>query len=282
MRESRRLPAVLTIAGSDSGGGAGIQADLRTFNSFRVYGCSVITAITAQNPDEIRRVDVLSAGSVKSQLETLLHAIPVRVAKTGMLAGKEIVECVAEIAPEYGLELVIDPVMISTSGVKLLEESAIRSMKEKLFPLAKWLTPNIPEAEFICNRKINSAADLASAAKQLYEQYGCNVILKSGHLPDTASDKAADIVCYEGKLSELTSKRIPVSGNTSHGTGCTLSAALAANLALGKHWDKAVMESKAFVCGSLAERVFLSDTLCQMYPPEKSYLDAVVLQSCEK
>ena len=164
---SNILPAVLTIAGSDSGGGAGIQADLRTFNSFKVYGCSVITAVTAQNPDEVRRVDILPSEAVRSQFETVLDLIPVRFAKTGMLANREIVECVAGLVEKYALQLIVDPVMVSTSGARLLEDTAVAAMQEKLFPLAAWITPNIPEAELICQRQLRTPDDLAAAARAL-------------------------------------------------------------------------------------------------------------------
>ena len=280
MSENKKLPAVLTIAGSDSGGGAGIQTDLRTFNAFNVYGCSAITAVTSQNPDEVRRVDLLSGGAVGCQIETVLDKIPIRFAKSGMLANREIIEAVAGIVARRQLELIVDPVMVSTSGTRLLEESAVSAMKERLFPLAKWITPNSPEAELICGVKIDSASDLVSAARMLYEQFGCNVILKSGHL--LHADLVSDVVCFNGKLFTLSSPRINVDANTAHGTGCTFSAALTANLALGKSWDEAVMRAKAFVCGSLAESVVLSETLRQMYPPEKSWFDWISLTVCEK
>lgn len=275
MTMRRKLPAVLTIAGSDSGGGAGIQADLRTFCAFQVYGCSAITAVTSQNPNEVRRVDILPVETVKSQLETILSAIPVQFAKTGMLANREIIECVAAFAEKHHLRLVIDPVMVSTSGARLLEESAISAMKEQLFPLAEWITPNIPEAELLSGRKINFLSDLSDAALALSELFGCSVILKSGHMVNT--EDAADIICHNGQLYLLSSPRLAVSGNTSHGTGCTLSSALTANLALGKSWDQAVMEAKAFVYGSLAENVCLSENLYQMFLPEKSYLNKISL-----
>ena len=200
---NKNKAAVLTIAGSDSGGGAGIQTDLRTFNAFKVYGCSAITAVTAQNPYEVRRVDVLSAESVKTQLESVLDCIPVRFAKTGMLAAREIIECVAACVQKYKLKLVVDPVMVSTSGVRLLAESAVSAMQELLFPLAEWITPNIPEAELICQRKLSAPADLAGAALQLYEKYHCNCILKSGHA--ITSEQVTDIVCYQGELYTLSS-----------------------------------------------------------------------------
>ena len=165
-------PAVMTVAGSDSGGGAGIQADLRTFNAFGVYGCSVITAVTAQNPDEVRRVDVLPVESVVKQFESVLDAIPVRFVKTGMLANGRIIEAAAELAAHYGVNLIVDPVMVSTSGTRLLEESAISAMQKRLFPLAQWITPNIPEAELICRRQLKNSGDLADAALYFYEQFG--------------------------------------------------------------------------------------------------------------
>ena len=188
------FPLVLTIAGSDSGGGAGIQADLRTFHAFKVYGCSVVTAGTSQNPWEVRRADILPKESVGAQFESILAAFPVKAAKTGMLANREIVECTAQLLEKYALSPVVDPVMVSTSGTRLLEETAVTAMKEKLFPLALWLTPNIPEAELICGKVLTTPDDLAEAALQLYQSYGCNCLLKSGHA--LASNEARDVVCH--------------------------------------------------------------------------------------
>lgn len=269
-------PAVLTIAGSDSGGGAGIQADLRTFNAFKVYGCSAITAVTSQNPNEVRRVDVLSTETVKTQLECVLEAFPVRFAKTGMLAKSNIIECVADSAKKYDLQLIVDPVMVSTSGTRLLDVSAISAMKELLFPLAEWITPNIPEAELICKRKLSTVAEFADAALQLYSLYNCNVILKSGHA--ITSNTVSDIVCYQGQIFSLSSPVVNICSNTAHGTGCTLSAALAANLALGKTWQEALMAAKAFVYGSLCEYICLSNKLKQMYPPTENHSNLITLK----
>ena len=268
-------PAVLTIAGSDSGGGAGIQADLRTFSSFNVYGCSAITAVTSQNPDEVRRVDVLPAEAVKSQLESVLDLIPVRFAKSGMLVNSAIVETAAQMVQKYDLQLIVDPVMVSTSGARLLEDSAVESMQKLLFPRAVWVTPNIPEAELICKCKLNDLQDLADAALLIYKRYNCNCLIKSGHA--ITSDRVSDIVCYQGRLLALSSPRAEVSANTAHGTGCTLSAALAANLALKKSWQEALKSAKAFVYGSLCGSVNLSDTLSQMYPPEINFSNQVSL-----
>lgn len=269
-------PTVLTIAGSDSGGGAGIQADLRTFTAFEVYGCSVITAVTSQNPYEVRRVDILPEEAVKTQFESVLAVFPVRFVKTGMLANSRIVECVAEIVEKSALQLIVDPVMVSTSGTKLLADSAVDSMMESLFPLAKWITPNIPEAELICRRELRTPDDLADAALQLYEKYKCGCLLKSGH--NISSDKVTDIVCYQGELFALTSPAAKIDSKTAHGTGCTLSAALAANFASGKSWQEALMQAKAFVYGSLCENAKLSGELSQMYPPGENYFNQVSLR----
>ena len=276
MSDQENFPAVLTIAGSDSGGGAGIQADLRTFNIFKVYGCSAITAVTSQNPSVVRRVDILTPEAVRCQIETVLDAIPVRFAKTGMLATGEIIECVADMAVQQKISLVVDPVMVSTSGTQLLEKTAISAMQEKLFPQAQWLTPNIPEAELICRRQLKTFEDLADTAVTIYEKYKCNVILKGGHFADT--ETAADIVCYQGQLWTLSSPHLAGIGNSTHGTGCTLSAALAANLALGKSWELSVMEAKAFIFGSLAENIRLNSGLFQMYPPRRSYFEKISLK----
>ena len=273
---SNFFPAALTIAGSDSGGGAGIQTDLRTFNAFKVYGCSVITAITAQNPDEVRKVDILAAETVAAQLETVLAAFPVRFAKTGMLGNSTIVRKVSELVQKYALRLVVDPVMISTSGTILLEDSAIEAMTGKLFPAAEWITPNIPEGELLLQKKLSTADDLADGALTLYRKYQCNVVLKGGHL--SGGREMSDIVCYQGKLFTLKSPAAEITGNTAHGTGCTLSAAIAANLARNRSWQDSLLNAKAFVYGALCESQRLSGTLVQMYPPEKDYRDQVSLQ----
>ena len=270
------LPTVLTIAGSDSGGGAGIQADLRTFNAFKVYGCAAITAVTAQNPDEVRRVDILPADAVKVQLESVLDMFPVCFAKTGMLADSRIIACTAEIAAKYRLRLIVDPVMVSTSGARLLEESAVAAMQELLLTQAEWITPNIPEAELLCNRKLNNADDTIQAALQLFEQYQCNVLLKSGHA--ITGSTVTDTVCYQGKIFALSSPKVEISSNSAHGTGCTLSAAITANLAHGKSWQESLTAAKAFVYGALCERRQVSSKLQQMYPPQSDYSNMITVK----
>ncbi len=272
-------PAALTVAGSDSGGGAGIQADLRTFNAFGVFGCSAVTALTSQNPREVRRVDTLPPESVRTQIETVLDAVAVRWAKTGMLAGAGVVETVAEIAAVRRLPLVCDPVMVSTSGVPLLEPAAVDVMRRRLLPAARWITPNLPEAELLLGVKITSFDGCVHAAKSLFELCGAAVLLKTGHAGFTAD--AADVVCREGRMYLLSSPRVEAPPYAPHGTGCTLSAALAAALAAGAHWKTALCEAKAFVFGSLSECAEVGPGLFAMYPPVNGYESSVTLKPLE-
>lgn len=264
--ENRICPAVLSIAGSDSGGGAGIQADLRTFHAFGVYGCTAVTAVTSQNPKTVSRIDAIPPSGVVAQIETVLEAIQIRRAKTGMLFSAEIISSVAECLARYNLPLVVDPVMVSTSGSMLLKEDAIEALKSSLFPLAEWITPNLPEAELLLGRKLRDEADYASAAQECHARWGVSVLLKSGHARGT--EDANDFVCRNGCVYRLSSKRLPDCGQ-SHGTGCTLSSALTAALACGIPWKKALCAAKAFVFGSLAEYVEIGFGVPAMYPPRE-------------
>ena len=268
-------PAALSIAGSDSGGGAGIQADLRTFNAFGVYGCTAITAVTSQNPKKVARIDAIPAEGVVSQIETVLEAIRVRCAKTGMLFSAEIVSAVAACMARHELPLVVDPVMVSTSGSMLLKEDAVEALKNELFPLADWITPNLPEAELLLGRKLKGEADYIDAARECHGRWGAAVLLKSGHAP--AGRFANDFICREGCVYRLSSKRLPDRGQ-SHGTGCTLSSALAAALALEMPWKSALCEAKAFVLGSLAEYVEIGPGVPAMYPPVDDRVEQVRLE----
>lgn len=268
-------PVALTIAGSDSGGGAGIQADLRTFNAFGVYGCTAITALTSQNPKKVTRIDAIPAEGVACQIDTVLEAIRVRYAKTGMLFSAEIVSAAARCVKAHSLPLVVDPVMVSTSGSVLLREDAIDALKRDLFPLAGWITPNIPEAALLLGRKLKNEKEFADAALECYEKWGVSVLLKSGHASEMK--QAADFVCRDGALYRLTSRRLPDRGQ-SHGTGCTLSAALTAALALEMPWKNALCEAKAFVLGSLSEFVEIGPGVNAMYPPVDDLLEQVRLE----
>ncbi len=273
--KNKIYPAALTIAGSDSGGGAGIQADLRTFNAFGVYGCTAVTAVTSQNPKRVTRIDPVAAEGVSAQIDAVMDAVAIRHAKSGMLFSAEIVEAVADAVKRHKLPLVLDPVMVSTSGSVLLEQSAIEALKKELLPLAEWITPNLPEAELLLGRKLCSECDCLDAARECHEKWGASILLKSGHAP--AGKFADDFVCREGQLYRLRSRRLPERG-CSHGTGCTLSAAITAALALEMPWKNALCEAKAFVLGSMEEFVEIGRGVTAMYPPVEDRIDQVRLE----
>ena len=266
-------PLALTIAGSDSGGGAGIQADLRTFSAFGVFGCSAITAVTSQNPLEVSRIDALPGAAVKAQIQAVKKAFKIGAVKTGMLMNAGIIEHAAAELSGMKCPLIVDPVMIATSGARLLEDSAVESMKNSLLPLAEWITPNIHEAQLLADMKITDTAAMSEAGLRCAATWKCNCIVKGGHL-SSKGGRIADIVIYQGKVYSLSS---PVIENprASHGTGCTMSAALAAALALGLPWKKAMKAVKDFVFGSLAEEVEIGDGIFAMYPPQASYVDEI-------
>ncbi len=274
-------PVALTIAGSDSGGGAGVQADLRTFNAYGVFGCTAITAVTAQNPDGVRRIDPIPAAGVSAQIEAVCDRFAVRWVKTGMLFSADIVAAAADAVRRYNLNVIVDPVMVATSGSVLLEDSAVNALREELLPLAQWMTPNIPEAELLLGRSLENDADYAAAAAECAARWKCRCILKSGHAGGSREQAVDYIALPDGGVWSLGSPRLPDTG-AGHGTGCTLSAALAANLAGGEPWKKAVCEAKAFVLGSLAEAVMAGDELAVMYPPEDDYREHVKLSGYGK
>ncbi len=280
--KAKHIAVALTVAGSDSGGGAGVQADLRTFSSFGVFGASAITAITSQSPFEVSRVDAVPPAAVRSQIQAVLKPLGVSAVKTGMLYGASTVKAVAEELAASGLPLVVDPVMVSTSGAALVKPDAVAAMRSRLLPLAAWITPNIPEAELLAGFKIKCEADMVRAAILFQGLWDCACVVKGGHLSG-GSKAAVDIVCAEGSLFRLSSPRVPVSGRAGHGTGCTFSAALTAGLANGEPWRKAIVSAKAFVLSSLSNPVRLSGELLAMFPskPSKSLLAGVSLEKIE-
>ena len=274
-------PAALTIAGSDSGGGAGIQADLRTFNAAGIYGCSVITAVTAQNPRKVAGFSAVEPELVKKQLESVFEAIAVKAVKTGMLANAKIVETVAEFLKNHKLPLIVDPVMISTSGSALLDKEGCEAMKKVLLPMASLITPNIPEAEYLVNAKLKTEKDYADAAMQLANQYKCNILLKTGH--GAASGKISDVAVLERKVYLLTSPRVSdLEEYSTHGTGCTLSSGITAMLAAGNSWKDALIAAKAHVLGALNEMAHIGKSLDAMYPPLEDYSRQVTLRIMQK
>lgn len=233
----------LTIAGSDSGGGAGIQADLKTFAAFGVYGTSAITAVTAQNTLAVTDWLAMPAQLVAAQVDAVLSDIGADAVKTGMLANAAIIRTVAERLQHHGVEqLVVDPVMVAKGGQRLLEDDAVAALVEHLLPLATVVTPNIPEAEALTNRRITTWDDVRGAAAQIVEMGARAVVLKGGHME---GDAATDIY-YDGHAyREYTSVRVQ-SSNT-HGTGCTFASAIAAGLARGSDLTDAIALAKSYV-----------------------------------
>jgi len=234
----------LTVAGSDSGGGAGIQADLNTFRAFGVFGTCAISCITAQNPDRITAVQAVDAGIVGEQMDCVFAAFRVGGAKTGMLYDAEIIETVASVFRKHAFKsLVVDPVMLASSGALLLKKDALSALKTKLLPRAAVVTPNLAEAEVLWQQKIRTVDELRESARALAEKFEAPFLTKGGHLPQT---KRAVDVLFDGK--DFHEFSAPVVPNTKpHGTGCTLSAAIAANLALGHGLVDSINRAKRFV-----------------------------------
>ncbi|KJS83404.1 MAG: phosphomethylpyrimidine kinase [Peptococcaceae bacterium BICA1-8] len=237
---------ILTIAGSDSGGGAGIQADIKTITVLGEYACSVLTSITAQNTLGVQGVFILPGEFIAKQLDSVLSDIEINAAKTGMLANSEIIKVVSSKIKEFNIEkLVVDPVMVATSGDILLEVEAISSLKESLLPLAYIVTPNLSEAEVLSGLKINSISDMKTAAKIIFEYGPKNVLIKGGHLMEAAVD-----VLYNGtNFEEFSAHRIET--KNTHGTGCTLSAAIATFLGKNISIEKSVWEAKNYLTQAL-------------------------------
>lgn len=242
------IPKALTIAGSDSGGGAGIQADLKTFTAHKVYGMSVLTSITAQNTKKVLGIQNLSPEFIGLQLVAVATDFEINSAKTGMLSNSSIIKSVADQIKRYKIpKLVVDPVMISKSGARLLEKEAEISLKNDIIPLAFVVTPNIPEAEVISGIKINSIEEMKESAEKIKEMGPVNVLIKGGHLQNNIN--AVDIF-YDGEdFYEIATKWIKT--KNTHGTGCTYSAAICANLAKGLEVIEAVSKAKDYVTAAI-------------------------------
>ena len=243
-----RYPTVLTIAGSDSGGGAGIQADIKTISSLGAYACSAITAITAQNTLGVRSVQGISPSILKDQIEAVFEDLTVDAVKTGMLFDKVSIKIISECLEHFRpRSFVLDPVMISTSGSKLITNDAIEAMQRLLFPLATVVTPNIAEAEVFTGIKILSPDDMQASA-EIMLQKGCNaVLMKGGHL---SGSESVDMLFEKGK-NGLGIRSPFIETQNTHGTGCTLSAAIASYLALGEELHKAFISAKDYIIHAL-------------------------------
>jgi hydroxymethylpyrimidine/phosphomethylpyrimidine kinase len=243
------IPVALTIAGSDSSAGAGIQADLKTFSAFGVYGLSAVTCVVAEMPGHVSKIEPVSSELVREQIEVLLRGFPVAAIKTGLLfSGGIISEIVDAVRKHRSTPLVIDPVMVATSGDALLKDDAIQVYERDLFPLAALLTPNLGEAGRLLGKSITDLAAMRGAGKTLEKKYGVPVLLKGGHL---SGDDAIDLLFIGGKVIEFSA---PFSrGIATHGTGCTYSAAIAAGLAKGLPLEDAIRRAKKFVTAAIAQ-----------------------------
>lgn len=246
------MKSVLTIAGSDCSGGAGIQADIKTLTMHKVFATSVITAVTAQNTCGVAKVEPLSPEIIESQITSVMEDIFPDAVKIGMIDRKENVEIIVKMLKKYTPKnIVVDTVMISSSGKRLLEESAMEVYTRELLPLAHVITPNIPEAEVLTGRKIVNEESRKLALKELAEQYPGAVLMKGGH----GSENADDWLSVEGKIICYPGRR--VDNPNTHGTGCTLSSAIAANLALGYTVEDSVARAKEYITGAIEARLVL-------------------------
>lgn len=238
----------LTIAGSDSSGGAGIQADIKTMTANGVYAMSAITALTAQNTTGVTSIMEATPQFLAEELDCIFTDIYPDAIKTGMVASTDLIEVIADKLTAYEAKnIVVDPVMVATSGARLISEDAISTLKSKLLPLAKVITPNIPEAEVLSEMQIKSEADMEKAAKIICDRLGCSVLLKGGHQLNDANDllwhKDEQATWFMGKR---------IDNPNTHGTGCTLSSAIASNLAKGYDLKTSVKYAKNYISGALA------------------------------
>ena len=241
------MKTALTIAGSDSSGGAGIQADLKTMTANGVYAMSAITALTAQNTTGVTDILESTPLFLSEQLDAIFTDIFPDAVKIGMVSSAELIAVIAAKLKQYGAKkIVVDPVMVATSGSKLLRDDAITALTEKLLPMAEVVTPNIPEAEILSGLTITDAAGMEAAAQKISEAYGCAVLCKGGHKVNDADD----LLWRDGKAQWFHGERI-ANPNT-HGTGCTLSSAIASNLAKGCDLDTSVERAKAYISGCLS------------------------------
>ena len=241
------MKTALTIAGSDSSGGAGIQADIKTMTANGVYAMSAITALTAQNTTGVTGIFEATPEFLAQEIDAIFTDIYPDAVKIGMVSSAELIGVIAEKLHTYGAKhIVVDPVMVATSGSKLLRDDAVQALTAKLLPMAEVLTPNIPEAEILSGMTISDAAGMEAAAKAISEKYGCAVLCKGGHQINDADD----LLWRDGSGKWFRGRRIP-NPNT-HGTGCTLSSAIASNLAKGYPLDAAVERAKAYISGCLS------------------------------
>ena len=242
-----RLKTALTIAGSDSSGGAGIQADIKTMTTNGVYATSAITALTAQNTTGVSDISEVTPDFLKKQIDMIFTDIRPDAVKIGMVSSSGLIKVIAERLSFYNAcNIVVDPVMVATSGADLMKNEAVCTMKELLLPIAALVTPNILEAQVLSDIKIKNEDDMIKAGLLINEAYGCNVLLKGGH----SINDANDLLCQNGKIKWFYGERI--NNPNTHGTGCTLSSAIAANLAKGYSLQSSVARAKDYISGALS------------------------------
>jgi hydroxymethylpyrimidine/phosphomethylpyrimidine kinase len=252
-RRTKSAPVALTIAGSDSSAGAGIQADLKTFSALGVYGLTAVTCIVAEIPGKVSRIEPVSARIVREQIEVLVENFQIGAIKTGLLCSGEIISTVAGAMRRVDkvfarrIPIVVDPVIVATSGDPLLDPTAIEAYVKELFPLATLITPNLDEAEQLLGTRIKDRQSMQRAGKELEKRFGTAVLLKGGHLP---GKRAVDLLFLDGKIIEFSAPF--VRGVATHGTGCTYSAAITAGLAAGLSLEVAIKRAKEFVTKSIA------------------------------
>ena len=242
-----KLKTALTIAGSDCSGGAGIQADLKTMAACGVYGMSVITALTAQNTTGVKAIVESTPEFLKQQLDAVLEDIYPDAVKIGMVSSGELIRVISDRLRFYGVNnVIVDPVMVATSGSVLMKNDAVQTLMEELLPIAALVTPNIPEAQVLAGMAVEDRKTMCTAAKYIGDSYGCAVLLKGGH----SAHDADDLLYINGEMIWFEGRR--VNNPNTHGTGCTLSSAIASNLAKGMSLEGAVERAKAYVSGALA------------------------------
>lgn len=246
-KERITLVTALTIAGSDCSGGAGIQADLKTMTAHKVYGMSAITALTAQNTTGVSGILEVPPEFLAQQLDSIFTDIPPQAVKIGMVSSAELIRVIGEKLEQYhASHIVLDPVMVATSGARLIKEDAVEALCRYLIPLAEVITPNIPEAEVLWGHSIGDAGEMEQAAAAIGEKWNCGVLCKGGHRVQDADD----LLWRQGQSRWFHGHRI--NNPNTHGTGCTLSSAIASNLALGMPLEEAVERAKAYLSGALA------------------------------
>ena len=244
------MNTALTIAGSDSSGGAGIQADIKTMTCNGIFAMSAITALTAQNTTGVSAIMEVKPEFLKEQIKAVVTDIFPDAVKTGMVSSSALIKVISDSIKEYGLKnIVVDPVMVATSGAKLITDEAIETLKKELLPLATVITPNIPEAEVLFASKIQNETDMERAAKEISSKFGCAVLLKGGHSLNDANDYLFDAKSGNDGIWFYGKK---INNPNTHGTGCTLSSAIAANLAKGFDLAESIRRAKAYISGALA------------------------------